>query len=87
MIVSATSATVPVGAADTAAAPSGSARSAGLSNSRTFCSSTFWPMPVSATVDGQTALTVTPNGPNSAASDWVSPTTPNFEATYGEIRA
>jgi hypothetical protein len=42
---------------------------------------------VPATVEGQTAFTVTPNGPNSAASDSVSPMTPNFDATYVEIRA
>ena len=81
-MVSATSATVPSRRSGYADAPSASTRSAGFSNRRTFCSSTFWPMPVSATVDGQTALTVTPYGPNSAASDSVSPTTPNFDATY-----
>ena len=33
-----------------------------------------------ATAPGQTALTLTPAGPTSRASDWVRPITPNFEA-------
>ena len=33
-----------------------------------------------STAPGQTALTRTPAGPTSRASDWVRPITPNFDA-------